>query len=553
VALLFYTNMVERSNNSMLMKKIFFFIALTSLSFSYAQPKLVVGIVVDQMRYDYIQKYWAKFDTKGFKRLMKEGLACNNTNYNYVPTFTAPGHASIFTGVTPSVHGIVSNQWYDTKSRKKIYCVGDKSARAVGGDSASGAMSPRNLITSTVGEELRKKNSDLSKVIGIALKDRGAILPAGHHANAAYWYDGSTGNWITSTYYMTALPKWVSDFNKLGLSKKYLSQSWTTLLPIEKYIESAADNNEYESLFEGKITPTFPYDLPSLMKDNDGLGLIRSTPFGNSLTKDFALETIQKENMGKGDATDFLTISFSSPDYIGHQFGPQSVEVEDCYLRLDKDIEDLLKFLDKWIGKENVLVFLTSDHGASDAAPYLLHKKLPGGVMDAKIISDSLTNFFVQQYGDSLLMRVSDFDAYFDRKKIELKKLPLAEIQKKAATHLLKINGIQDAISSTEIEQTNFQDSIRSKVKAGFNSDRCGDLIFVLKPGWLIGFRKGTTHGTPYSYDTHVPLIGWGYSVTHGISNEELSITQIAPTLSAILKTPLPNGCNSKPISSLIK
>src|ERR1035437_5761903 len=334
------------------MKRIFIFSLLTfHFSFTNAQPKLVVGIVVDQMRYDYIQKYWNKFGDEGFKRLVNEGMFCKNVHYNYVPTFTGPGHASIYTGTTPATNGIVSNNWIDKDNKKGIYCAEDKSVNTVGSSSSAGQMSPKNLISSTVGEELKKYSDGKSKVIGIALKDRGAILPAGHNANAAYWYDGSNGNWITSTYYIKELPQWVNDFNKKESAKKYLSQVWTTSLLIEQYTESDMDDNNCEELFKGKEKPIFPYDLPTLMKDNGGLGLIKSTPFGNSLTKDFAIETIKNENLGKGNADDFLSVSFSSTDYIGHQFGPQSVEVEDCYIRLDKDIAGLLKFLDEWVGK----------------------------------------------------------------------------------------------------------------------------------------------------------------------------------------------------------
>src|ERR1035437_9641055 len=477
----------------MLRIRFFFFPFAYCLLFTaicFSQPKLVVGIVVDQMRYDYIDRYWNKFGNDGFKRLVNEGYNCKNTNYNYVPTFTGPGHASIYTGTTPSVHGIVSNQWVDKETKKNIYCAYDSSVSSVGGNGSAGQMSPRNLISSTVGEELKKYSNSKSKVIGIALKDRGAILPAGHNATAAYWYDGTNGNWITSTYYMKELPQWVSDFNKKESAKKYLSQVWATSLPIEQYTESDADDNVCEEPFKGKDKPTFPYDLPALMKDNGELGLIRSTPFGNSFAKDFAMETIKNENLGKGNAADFLCLSFSSTDYIGHQFGPQSVEVEDCYIRLDKDIAELLKFLDEWVGKNNVLIFLTADHGAGESVPCLWKRNIHAGVIDEKTVSDSLKKFFLRTYSDtSLLMAISDFDVYLDRIKITERKLNLEEVQSKSVQYLLKMDGIADAIISADIEKKKFQDSIRPKVKAGFYPDRCGDMIFVLKSGWLEGYH----------------------------------------------------------------
>ncbi|TAL58800.1 MAG: alkaline phosphatase family protein [Bacteroidetes bacterium] len=538
------------------MKRIFFLIlfAIHVLA-SFGQPKLVVGIVVDQMRHDYIQRYWNKFGNEGFKRLVNEGFSCNNTNYNYVPTFTGPGHASIYTGATPSVHGIVSNEWREKMTGDRIYCADDKSVTTLGGKSNAGQMSPKNLITSTVGEELRKATNNASKVIGIALKDRGAILPAGHKSTAAYWFDVSTGNWISSSYYMKELPAWVNGFNKKESAKKYLTRQWSTLLPIELYTESDADDNICEESFKGKEKPVFPYDLPSLMKNNGSLGLIRSTPFGNSFTKDFVLETIKNEKMGKGTVPDFLCISFSSTDYIGHQFGPQSVEVEDCYLRLDKDIADFLKFMDEWVGKSNALVFLTSDHGASEAVPCLQKKNMYTGVIHEKAISDSLKKFLLRTYKDTLMVIVNDFDVYFDRKKIELKKYDIQEIRQSVAGYLPSLKGIAYAISSDKIQEDRLsspgrweQDTIHLKVKAGFYSERSGDVTFVLKHGWLQGYEKGTSHGSPYKYDTHVPLIWWGHTVSYGSTEEDLTITQIAPTVSDILKIPVPNGCTTKAI-----
>jgi len=532
----------------------FLFFTFYFLNCEAQSPKLVVGIVVDQMRYDYIDKYWNKFGNDGFKRLVNEGFFCKKTNYNYVPTFTGPGHASIYTGATPAVNGIVSNQWINRENRNPVYCAYDNTVNGVGSSTDAGKMSPQNLISSTIGEELRKKFQNKSKVIGIALKDRGAILPAGHNPTAAYWYDGSNGNWISSTYYMKELPQWVNDFNKKESAKKYLSQPWTTLLPIETYTESDADDNDCEQLLIGKEKPIFPYDLSALMKDNGGLALIKVTPFGNSLTKDFAVETIKNENLGKGSNTDFLCVSFSSTDYIGHQFGPQSVEVEDCYLRLDKELADLLKFLDEWAGKNNVLVFLTADHAAGESVPCLQKKNIPSGVVDEKVISDSLKKFFLRTYSDtSLLMAVSDFDVYLDREKINKKNLNVANVSYKASQYLMKMDGIAEALTATTIDEEKFQDSIRSKVKAGFYPNRCGDIIFVLKPHWLEGYHKGTSHGSPYEYDTHVPLLWWGYTVKQGSSNEAITITQIAPTVSKLLKIPKPSGCTSKPISSLVK
>ncbi len=299
-------------------------------------PKLVLGIVVDQMRYDYIYRFWNKYGNGGFKRLVNEGFFCRNTHYNYMPTYTAPGHASIYTGTTPAVHGIVGNNWFVKEENKSTYCTDDKTVKTVGSTSAAGEMSPANMWSSAITDELRLVSNFQSKVIGISLKDRSSILPAGHLANAAYWFDSQNGAFITSTHYMQDLPSWAAKFNAQDKAKEYLSKSWTTLLPVQQYTESLPDDNPFEGLFKGEQKPVFPHNLPEIFKQ-DGYEAIRYTPFGNSMVTDFALTAILAEKLGKGAATDFLAISYSSTDYIGHRYGPRAIELEDTYLRLDED------------------------------------------------------------------------------------------------------------------------------------------------------------------------------------------------------------------------
>lgn len=516
------------------------------------QPKLVVGIVVDQMRYDYIYRYWNKFGTDGFKRLVNEGFFCRNTHYNYVPTYTGPGHASIYTGTTPEIHGIIANDWYTIESRKETYCTEDGSVKTVGAKS-SGQMSPKNMLATSVADELRLSNGKRSKVIGIALKDRGAILPAGHTANAAYWYDGYTGNWITSTFYMQELPQWVSNFNAKEYPKQYLSKPWTTLLPIEQYTESLPDDSPYEKKFRGEAAPVFPHDLPKLMADNQGLGLLRTTPFGNSLTKEFALEAIKNENLGKGQYTDMITVSFSSPDYVGHSFGTMAIETEDTYLRLDKDIAEILKFLDTWVGKNNVIVFLTADHGAVQVPAYLSDNRVPSGYLNPWPVLDSLRRSFFGMHGDSIILKYDNHQVYLNRKVIAEKKLNKTEIENQVAAAMMKVKGISGAVTSTVINSTQFTEGIKYRIQKGYYPKRSGDVMVYLDPAWVEYDRVGTTHGAPYTYDTHVPLLWYGWNIKPGSSGEPLCITDIAPTLSMMLNIPFPNGCTGRPIPFLTK
>lgn len=527
--------------------------AKTSSTVIPTKPKLVVGIIIDQMRYDYIYRYWNKFGNDGFKRLVNEGFFCRNTNYNYVPTYTGPGHTSVYTATTPAVHGIIANEWYDKSTGKNIYCAEDQTVTGVGTTANEGKRSPVNMLTTTITDELRISSNMKSKVIGVALKDRSSILPAGHTANAAYWYDGSIGSFISSTYYMKELPQWVQDFNKQERAQKLLSQPWNTLLPIEQYMESVADDNKYEFIAKGETRPVFPHNLPELMKANGGLNLIRSTPFGNTLTKEFAIETIKNENMGKSAATDFIAISFSSPDYVGHSYGPNSVEQEDDYLRLDKELAELLTFLDTQIGKNNVLLFLTADHAAPEVPNYLKDLKIPAGYVDEKKMVDTLKQFLFNTYGDSLVISFTNQQVFLNHQYIDAKKLSLQQVQEAAAAFLQPLNGVAEVITAHTMNNTAFTEGVRYLMQKGYNAKRSGDVLVNFMPGWVEYMPVGTTHGSPYSYDTHVPLIFYGWNIKQGSSAEQVYITDVSATLAMMLNIQFPNGCTGKPITFLVK
>jgi predicted AlkP superfamily pyrophosphatase or phosphodiesterase len=517
------------------------------------RPKLVIGIVVDQMRYDYIYRYWDKFGNDGFKRLVNEGFFCKNTNYNYVPTYTGPGHASIYTGTTPAVHGIIANDWYEKTTGKDMYCVIDKNVKGVGTTALEGMRSPVNMLTTTITDEVRISSNMKSKVIGIALKDRSAILPAGHAANAAYWYEGSNGNFISSTYYMNELPAWVTDFNKKELAKKYMSQPWNTLLPMEQYTESLPDDNKYETIAKGETKPVFPHNLPEVMKLNGGLNMIRATPFGNSLTKDFAIETMKAEQLGKSTTTDFLTISFSSPDYIGHTYGPNSVEQEDDYIRLDKDLAELLKFVDTEIGKNNVLIFLTADHAAPEVPAYLTDLKIPSGYVKEEKMMDSLRKHLMATYGDSLVLSYTNQQVFLNHKVMDAKKLMVQQVQEDVASFLQMMPAVSEVITATTMNNNQFTEGARYLMQKGYNAKRSGDVLVNYLPAYIDYMPTGTTHGSPYSYDTHVPLLFYGWNIKPGSSTEQIYITDVAATLAMMLNVQFPNGCTGKPISFLVK
>ncbi len=526
-----------------------------------AKPKLIIGIVIDQMRYDYITRFWDKFGDGGFKELVGEGFFFRNTTYNYVPTFTGPGHASIYTGTSPATHGIIANDWFDRTENKMVYCTDDKTVQTVGSTSAAGQMSPSRLLASTVTDELKLFSNMRSKVIGISLKDRGAIMPAGHLANAAYWFDGTTGGWISSTYYMSDLPDWVKKFNEKKMADKYLSKDWETLLSIKEYTESLADDNKYEGKFTGEISPTFPHKLSGLAilknqasTQTTNYDLIRSTPFGNSLLKDFAIETIESEKMGKGENTDFLTVSFSSTDYVGHMYGPNSIELEDTYLRLDKDLKEFILFLNNYLGKDNYVLFLTADHAAVNTPSYLQDVKLPAGYLDVAAKFNELKAFMIDEYrDDSLLLSFSNDQLFLNHPLIAKKKLDLASVRKATANYMLSMDGIADAYTADEIHNIPATDGIPLYLKNGYNAKRSGDVLLVLQPAWVEFGKTGTTHGSPYMYDRHVPLLFYGWKVKNGETFKANSITDIAPTISSFMKMEYPNGCIGNPLTGFLK
>ncbi|MCC9135864.1 alkaline phosphatase PafA [Pontibacter silvestris] len=527
-----------------------------SLANGLPRPKLVVGIVVDQMRYDYLFRYWDKYGDNGFRKLVRNGFNFKNTQYSYVPTYTGPGHSSIYTGSVPALNGIIGNNWYDRKSGKVVYCTDDNSVSTVGSTSTAGQMSPENLLVTTITDELRLGTNMGAKVIGVALKDRGSILPAGHLANGAYWFDSPSGNWITSTYYTQQLPQWAHEFNSQKYPDQYLSQPWTTLLPIEQYTESTGDDVPWEENFSGEERPVFPHNVPALRgKDYE---IIRSVPAGNQLTKEFALAALRGENLGKGNQTDFLAVSFSSTDYVGHRFGPNSVEAEDIFLRLDQDLADLINQVEQEVGVGNVLFFLTADHGAAHSPAFLKEKHVPAGVAASNIMTDSLNQYLNKMYGNGKWVeRYINQQVYLNRALVDARKLNLEEVQQKVATYVLRFEGVSRAVTASALQATSWGQGMMARVENGYNAQRSGDVIVLLQPGWFEGYGgkepKGTTHGSYSNYDTHVPLLWYGWNVKPGESSVEVEVADIAPTIASWLYIQEPNGSVGRPLQELMK
>ena len=533
------------------------------------KPKLVVGIVVDQMRFDQLYKYENKYGANGFKKLMREGFNYKNTNKNYIPTFTAPGHASIYTGTTPSYHGIIGNVWYDRYKHGIRGNVEDSTELLVGTQLADNrGVSPRNLLTTTISDELRMGNNMKSKVISVSLKDRGAILPGGHTANAAYWYDweSSPGYFVTSSYYMKQLPKWVTAFNKQEKANAYLDTTWKTLFPVGEYTESAADDNPYEPALGGKSKPTFPYDFKGMRAKYKEKGteyqLLLVSPDGNTMLTEFAMETIANEKLGTDNDTDLINISYSVTDVIGHTFGPQSVEMEDVFLRLDQNIASLLGYLDKNVGNGNYVLFLTSDHGSVPVASYLEAQKLPTGIARIGQFTNAVNGFLNSKYGsDHWIEYFKEDQLYLNRQVILARTLDLATIQQEVASFLMSMQGVRSAVTGHNLQVMDYTSSTNELLQNGYYAKRSGDVLLTFDAGIVQHANsainttsvKGTTHGTGYTYDTQVPMLWYGFGIPHGESVRKVATTDIAPSLAMFLNLQLPSGATGEPLAEIFK
>ena len=536
------------------MKKLVFLLTIVIMSNLQAQerPKLVVGIVVDQMKMEYLYRFSNDFSNDGFKRLMGSGYTFQNMHYNYMPTYTAPGHASIYTGTTPSVHGIVSNEWFSRKLGKEMYCTDDADVTTIGdGTKEEGEMSPKNLLSTTITDELRMGTNFQGKVIGISLKDRGAILPAGHFANWAFWYS-KTGSFISSSFYGQKLPEWVQKFNDEKHYMSYINKGWDLFKPKSTYNESLEDNNPYEGKLYGSKAPVFPYDLKDMFAKNDA-GVIRSTPFGNNLLAEFAMKAIEKEELWKDNITDFLAVSFSSTDYVGHLMGPRSMELQDTYLRLDQTIAEFLNYLDKTVGKDNYLLFLTADHAGAENVSYLKDNKYNVNSVNPKDIRANLKDFSMKTFGADVVLNYSSFNLFFNREVIKAKNLDLAVVKASFKSYLMTQDYVKRVYTEEEVLNSTGNDYFLNFIAKGYDVTQNGDLIILDKPGFIEYQGTGTSHGTTYTYDTHVPAIFYGWHIKKGESYAKKAITEIAPTIAQKIKVSFPNGTEAQVLEEILK
>lgn len=520
------------------------------------RPKLVVGLVIDQMRWDYLYRYNDLYTAGGFKRLLNGGHSCENTMIPYLPTVTGAGHACIYTGSVPAVHGIIANDWVERETGIVMYCAKDTMVQPVGStNKRAGQMSPRNMLTNTIGDELRLATNFRSRVFGVALKDRGGILPAGHSANAAYWFDDASGTWITSTYYkMQQLPAWVAAYNSRKIADSLLQNDWTLLLDKSKYIQSTEDDIWYEKLLESDKKRTFPHSYKSVIGSSN-YDALRASPHGNTFTLDFAKQIIENEKLGKGSDPDMLCVSISSPDYIGHRFAPNSLEVQDCYLRLDRDIAAFLTYLDNTVGKNNYLLFLSADHGAPQNGEFLKeHSYITAGSLNSNTLLKNLNQVCKEKFGtDAVVKKIYDYQIYFDHKITDSLKLNEKEIKTVLIKYLKSVPEVWNAFDEEELALVTLPPVLKERLSNSYYFRRSGDIQYFYKAQYTDYTKEGIEHGAWYAYDAHIPGIFYGWGIKPGKTYRETYMSDIAPTIAALLKIQMPSGCLGKPITEVIK
>jgi predicted AlkP superfamily pyrophosphatase or phosphodiesterase len=554
--------MMYRAKHLIILLFLFLFSTTNNLSGQGAyippeKPRLVIGIIVEQLRYDQLMKYRDRFSENGIRKLLNEGTFFRNASFDYMLTQSAPGHATISTGTEPATHGITSDSWYVPLKNELIYCTQDNKVDPVGGSYEAGLHSPESLLSSTFPDELALSTNSKSKVFSIGLKESSAIFSAGHTGNGVYWYDNNTGTWMSSTWYIDSLPSWVNDFNSLRLSETYLDKSWTLLQGPGSYADCLPDSNKYEKGFNGRVI--FPYDLKKmstrgLLNKKRDFSLLRETPFGNSFTKDFALRLIKEERLGKDDITDYLAINFSASDNIGHRFGPSSVETADAIFRLDQDIAQLLSWINDSIGKKNVLIYFTSAHGISEIPAVLEKYNIPTGVFNQTQAIQLLKSYLNVLYGQGDWVKgYYEKQIFLNRILIEDAKIPLEEIQRTVARFLVQFSGVASAYPYSAFEANDFSNGLLRKIVNSFTPQRSGDVIITLNPGWVEKSDYVTDHNSPYEYDAHVPLIWYGWTVNRATVTRKVNMTDIAATLSVLCNVPFPNACTGEPMIELMR
>ena len=533
--------------------RLFLFLGLASVPLGAlaTPPKLVVAILVDQLRYDYLESLHGQMSSGGFRFLSEKGAFLTFAHYNYAPTVTGPGHASFLGGSPPSMHGIIGNDWFDKRSRAMVNCVSDPDAAPVGAGETAARRSPRNMIGDNFADGMRLRFG--SKVVGISLKDRGAILPAGRKPQGAFWFDSNSGRFITSTYYRPELPAWLSQFNARQFPQSFTGQKWTRLKSPEVYSGPAQALGA--SPLPGEKIASFDHTV--VPSPTEGFETLVPTPFGNQLLTDLALAAVDGEKMGSGPQPDLLSVSFSSLDACGHRFGPYSHEIQDMVLRLDLELERLLQGLDQRLGLHNVWIVLTADHGVAPTPESALANGLDGLRADMNALTADLLAKLEQRFGAGrflLTPKIVEGNVYFDHAALAERRLSAEEVAGFVRDWALDTGKFHAGYTRSQLLDGRAPGPLGQRIQNGFNAERSGDVVLVQKPFQIPGGGKGgTTHGAPFAYDTHVPILFYGAPFKPGRCADDVSITDIASTLCVALRMTEPALNTGKPILGILR
>ncbi len=546
---------------------------------AHTPPRLILQITVDQLRGDLLDRYARNLGEDGFRRLLNTGVHFTNAHHRHANTETIVGHTTLATGTDPAIHGMVANLWFDRIAGEQVYNVQDADFPLVGAQgvdakneidptqraASTDGRSPRNIITSTISDEIALHYGPDAKIFGVSIKDRGAISMAGH-AGTAYWFSKSEGRFVTSTFYRDDYPGWVADWIAAGKVASYAGQLWDLSAPADAYLFGGRDDQPWETVAPPWMTdfPGFGSTFPHAWGDIDDRYFttrLTLSPAGDEITADFAKALIDAEGLGKDSIPDYLSVSFSSTDYVGHLFTPSSLEAEDNLMRLDETLADLLAHVDMRIGLDNTLVVLSSDHGAPEHPGYLATLGIEAGTFDFDRV-DTEPGFvrLTAEFGESrdLIRNFSNPYLYLDTEEILARGLDQATVERAVSAELERLPGIAHAIPATALRDGAIPPGrIPEAVLANFHPDRSGDIYVVFEPHWFIadfdGLRVASAHGSPWTYDTHVPIIIAGPGIERARVARRVETVDLAPTIAAILGTKPPSGALGEPLVEALR
>lgn len=534
------------------------FLSVSISSYGESSPnkgKLAVLMVFDQFRGDYLTRWKEHSNAGGFKKLLEEGVVFENCHYPYAGTITGAGHATLGTGVTPSVHGIVGNDWFDRKESKSVYCAAssrylpvppmkDSSEK----EKKKGAGNPERMLAPTLGDALKKATNSQGKVVSLSFKDRSAVLPAGFSPDYCFWFDSGTGGFQTSNYYQSSFPKWVKEFNESGFVNQWKGKAWEKFKPSLDYEKiSGPDDQQGEGLGKGQ-GKSFPHPFGKTQADY--FEALYNSPFGNEVLFELMKKAVVAEKLGQTDSKDFLSISFSSNDPVGHTWGPDSQEVFDTTLRTDDLLNRLIAFLDEKVGRKNYTIVISADHGICPIPEVLKNKGVDAGRVNTDLLGKELENELTAKFGkkDSKGKYVESFTngfVYFNKVVLSENSIKFEDIIDHSKGWVKKQKGIADAFAANDFTNSNQSEpGLLTQIALSYHPDRCGDLYVLLKPYYVPGnYLTGTTHGSPHKYDTHVPLVVFGGGVKPGLYKEKVAPTLAPAILARFLEIPNPEKC----------